>query len=646
MLCVSLLAVTGAARAADGKAPTVRKERPRIWFRAKAWQGPSVEKLRERMKTAEYKLRAVKLERKHAGTIARAVLYMGSGDGAAGKKAVAEFKKFRISGRTPSYSGIEAQKCAAMYDWLRDHPDFDEASRKAKIAHMEQWADGYMKYLKAGGDTPFYSRMSGALGGLTLMGLALHGDSPKAGEYVRFSAHFLREKLGTIRQAEDGATGGGTYGLNHAFTDWAHLVAAWRSATDWDAAQWIKKNQGDWLQRQLLWQIWATYPNGFLFKEGDLWEGAMDDKEQYRMQIDAVTGMYRNGYGRAWADDMHRRWPKSKWDDIPWDYHTSYAWEFFVFNDPDVKPKALSGLGRAEVFSPELHRFVAWRSSWKPDATVIHFKCGETVDQHPTRDQGKFTIFKYQPLAIKAGAYIGWQSKQHRFYQSVWSANVMLFTGPKYLGEQPRLRYEKVPSWSAWKARRKRAKRAPTGVLVASEANDRYARALGDMSGSLKDGATWRRELVFLGYKYLLVLDRAKATGDQKHRWTLHSVNEPKVTGGLAVVDNGKGRLFVKSLLPEKARLKKIGGPGHQCDYNGDNRVPKRGYKAQPQQRIGAWRLDIHPPDDAKECVYLHVLYPTDTGTEKMPACSVTKQGANLVVKVGDLSYTFKPASQ
>ena len=60
--------------------------------------------------------------------------------------------------------------------------------------------------------------------------------------------------------------------------------------------------------------------------------------------------------------------------------------------------------------------------------------------------------------------------------------------------------------------------------------------------------------------------------------------------------------------------------------------------------QLGAWRLDVAPAAAAPECVYLHVLFPADTKTAAMPATSVEKAGADLVVKVGDLSYTFKAA--
>jgi len=628
------------ALAADG-VPEVRRERPRVFLRATAWNGPSIEKIRGWMNRPEYQQRAKKLPRK---TIGNAVLFLMTGDEAAGQKAVAGLKGFTISGSSPSYSGIEAQKCAALYDWLHDHPDFDEASRKAKAAHMEQWADGYMRSLKRGGpSTPFYSRVSGAIAGLTAIGLALHGDSPKADEYVRYAAAYLREKIGTIREMEDGGTGGGSYGYHHEFTDLANLVAAWRSATDWDAARWIKRNQGNWLERQLLWQIWMTYPNGWFVKDGDIWGGSHTDRTQFRMQIDAVTSACRNGFGRTWADVMAKRYPN--WGGWPSDYHTEYVWQFFVFNDPEIPARPLSGLGRGAVFSPKLHGWVCWRDSWKPDATVIHFKCGETVDHHATYDQGKFLIYKEAPLAIKNGAYVGYQSSHHRYYKSVWSANCVIFTGPDFAGQQPHIDFDGTPSWTEWKAARdKRYKRPPTGVLLATEANDRLARALGDLTGSCQPGSSWTRELVFLGYTYLLVLDRVKAGPGHTHRWTLHTINEPKVEGTTAVADNGKGRLFCRTLLPPKAHLTKVGGPGHEFDTNGSNRPPKNWGKKEfpPEMQLGAWRLDVTPADGAGECVYLHVLFPTDTTTERMPACSVERRGADLVVTVGTLTHTFK----
>ena len=121
--------------------------------------------------------------------------------------------------------------------------------------------------------------------------------------------------------------------------------------------------------------------------------------------------------------------------------------------------------------------------------------------------------------------------------------------------------------------------------------------------------------------------------------------------GTLAVADNGPARLFCRTLLPEKATLTKVGGPGHECDFAGQNALPPDWTEVRPEKlgqstQMGAWRLDVTPADGAAECVYLHVLYPTDTKIDKMPECSVERKESSLTVKVGTLAYTFKPASK
>ena len=617
--------------------PTVREERPRVFLRAKAWDGPSVEKISKWMKRPEYQARIDNLRRTDIG---EAVYYLATGDEAAGRKAVEGLKKMTLSGTENCVLADGAQRLAALYDWLHGHPDFDEASRKDRIAHMEKWADYFVEYLRGGGVTPFFCRVPTPIAGLTCLGLALYGDSPKAEGYIRLAQQFLTEKWGTIRQMEDGAFGGGSPRLYWEFTEVSRAIAAWRSATDFDAAKWIQEHQGNWLERQMLYQIWTTYPNGWFIKNGDLWGSSHTDRYEYRTQIDAVTGMYRNGFGRTWADGMAGRWGTR-------DYYFSYTWNFFVFNDPEVPPRPLAGLGRTAVFSPRLHGSVCWRDSWQPDATIIHFRCGETVDHPSAYDQGRFTIFKYAPLAIKNGCKGQNDPAMGRYFKSAWSANVVIFDGPQNHGHQPKdIDIDGRPSWREWKAERDlRFKRPPTGILLATEANDRFARALGDLSGSTHPTTSaWTRELVFLGYESLLVLDRVKPGKGVQTRWLLHTINEPRVEGPVVIADCGRGRLFSRTLLPEKARLVKVGGGGrafHHKDHQGrEQSLPVTGGK--PEQILGAWRLDVLPPDPGAECVYLHVLFPTDTATPAMPACSVDQEGSDLTVKVGHLAYTFR----
>jgi len=683
-----LLTTSTSAAAEKAPLPKVRKERPRIFLRREAWDGPSVEQIKKWMVLPEYKARMAKLEdrikiKSGSKNMKLAVKYLLLDDTVTGRQVLDRFMGQRSGGHSPSYWGIKDQRMAATYDWLYDHPDFTPEMKKDRAAYLEMRCRGNTAYLKNQKENPYYSRFSGALAGLTACALAIYGDHPEAEKHLRFAYDCFREKMSSIRRSEDGATQGSSYGYHHEFTDLANLVAAWRSATDWDAAKWVKEKQGNWLERQMLFQIWMTYPNGRFVKDGDGWGRGTNDRVQYRMSIDAITGMYKNGFGRRAADLMHKRWGLM-------DYHAEYMWQWFVHNNPDVKPRPLSDLGRTAVFSPNLHGIVAWRDRWDTDATIIHVRAGEGVDTHSTWDQGKFIIYRQRPLAHKNGDYIGFMSPVHRYYKSPWSANCVVFTGTPEAVEKadrqqkpfitnpsarfPEFRYSSHNPWwprglfsyEAWQALRKNstewaesgrlyATLKPMGRLLEHETNDTFARCRIDLDHvrRKRDGGVWtlwewERELVFLGYKYLVVLDRVKPDPQFEHRWTLHTIHEPKVDGDLVIADNGPARLFCKTLLPANATLTKVGGPGRECDLNGANMRPK-GWTSEtfkkmgPGTHMGAWRLDVRPPAQTGERTYLHVLYPTDTKTDSMPACSSVGVNGDLIITVGDLTYTFKP---
>ncbi len=630
-----------AAQAFGGGIPEVRKERPRLFWRTKTWDGPSVERIKTWLERPEYKARMDRLKGKG---MLDAMRYRLLGDEEAGRRAVQWLKSLKVpTGKpkdSPSLTGMAAVKKAAVYDWMRDHPDFDEEGRRAAIAHFEWWGDYFHRYLP--GCVPFYSRNSGATAGLTAVGLALHGDSQKAQKYLSKAFVYLRENLGTIREAEDGATGGGTYAHTYQFIDCANTIALWRSATDWDAAEWIKTDQGNWLERQMLYQIWTTYPNGWFWKEGDIWGNHYRDKYEHAIPVAAVAGMYRNGLGRTHAENIRKRWGSSAY------YRDRVAW-FFLYNDPAIKAEPLSRLGHGDVFSPNLHGAVCWRSSWDAHGACVIFKTGDNVDHHGTWDTGKFSIFKHTPLAIKNGYYQdGYKSARHMYYRSPWSANVVVFDGENHGWQQGMPDLDNYTSWKTWKAKRDTLKHPVSGKLLKNEVNDAYARALADLSGSTyPTGSSWTRELMFLGYRYLLVLDRVKPGAGTKTRWLLHSINEPAidVSGRVATIDNGNGRLFCRSLLPEKAEMIKVGGKARAFvhkDRSGKEISWPYAKGGRPSQRLGAGRLDVVPRDETAEQVYLHVLYPTDTGTSAMPPCSVKKVGDAYAVKVGALTYTFK----
>ncbi len=573
----------------------VRKERPRIWIRKDDWEGPSTSKLKRWLQLPEYQKRG-------AGGMA-VLQYLANGDVAAGGKALGWLCKRKITGTSPSYTGAKAQQMAAYYDWLRNHPDFTAEKRKPVVAHLEESGDYFLKYVSGRGTAMYYSRYPGAIGGLCVIGLALYGDSPKAEKYIAGGYKALRE-YGLARQYEGGSSAGGTYSIHHAFPDLARAVFAFESATDAGLAKHIREKQGNWLERQLLWQIWSTLPDGYFVKEGDLWQ--QPDKKQTRIQIDVVTGLLGNGFGRSHADLMYKRWGRA-------DYHPYYVWNFFVFNNPDVKSRPLKELGKAELFGRDSHGYVIFRDGWGPGDTHIFFRCGEGLDIHSNRGAGSIDIYRHSTLAQRANKDYPKDGKDDR----IQFCNAMVFNDHDH--KKTEMKNDVILDFAAF-LKRKKSRNVELASILDYEVKNEYARVKGDITAAVKqDCKSWTRELVYLGYKYLLVLDRVETQDiPVVQKWQMHFVGETKVDGALAVSTAGKGRLFCKTLLPKDAVIsaEKVGK-----------------YHRHVVQRKG---------EAQGKSVFLHVLYPTEATTAKMPACSVEQQGANLLVKVGELSYTFK----
>lgn len=615
----------------------VRLARPRVFISTETeGTAPTLRELRRNFRRPDYqrRVRKDKLPKTHIG---QTLLWLLTGDEFASLDAAAwaceavDAGVNRARGNTPSYAGISVERTAAVYDWMHRHGGIGPVTRRLMMHHLEDWAQGLGRWVKRKKSTVFYSRRWGALAGSGVAGLAIFGDSPVGREHFRRACwHYASEGgLCTIRQAQDGGTAGSCYGLHHMFTDCANLGAAIQYGTDWDVATFTKEERGDWLQKQLYFQIHCTYPDGNFLKDGDRW-GSAKEHSQYRMQVDVVTRLYRNGIGRAWADRMAKRWPKY----YPCDYHTEFVWQFFVFNDPDVEPAPLEKLDRCMLFSPEIDGYALWRAGWEPDDTIVHFHAGDSLDMHGGADQGKFVIFKHKPLADKAGAYHGYGSRLHSYYRSALSANTVVFERPGRRGRGTttnQITYTNraggVNSFEEFQKARPPLG-PPVGKIVEHEVTDEYARAVARLDGATPDKGKrhkWTREIVFLGYQYVIVFDRVRIAGKTKARWLLNFDGEPTVRGHMIRFDNPPGRLFCKTLLPEEPVYQKVGGEGA------------------PKVMRDQWRVELTGPDPAAaQQVFLNVLYPADTKTPSMPRCTVEREGGGFEVKVGGLSHVFK----
>ncbi len=128
----------------------------------------------------------------------------------------------------------------------------------------------------------------------------------------------------------------------------------------------------------------------------------------------------------------------------------------------------------------------------------------------------------------------------------------------------------------------------------------------------------------------LVVFDRVVSANPAfKKTWLLHTLQEPQVQGraitAMRDTDGYGGKLVATSLLPERATLTKIGGPGK--DYWVES--AQRNYATtKAGAEGGAWRIEVSPAASAREDVFLHTLTVMDsTTTEAPPVGKVEGQG-------------------
>ena len=142
-----------------------------------------------------------------------------------------------------------------------------------------------------------------------------------------------------------------------------------------------------------------------------------------------------------------------------------------------------------------------------------------------------------------------------------------------------------------------------------------------------------------------MIFDRVTAVqADDPKRWYLHTMEQPLCVNGelrpdrsmhpeghfLAGGDtlraaHGGSVLFSKTVLPRKAVIRVLGGPGHQFEVNGENydmyprwwkQVGTKDY--QEQIGIGWWRVEVEPAVKSPSDLFLHVLWATDDRAREM----------------------------
>ena len=96
-----------------------------------------------------------------------------------------------------------------------------------------------------------------------------------------------------------------------------------------------------------------------------------------------------------------------------------------------------------------------------------------------------------------------------------------------------------------------------------------------------------------------------------------------------------RGRLFSKTLLPERFDMVKIGGPGKQFWVDGQNfPMPKGHATPDTTQLLGQWRIEVSPKKAAADDYFLHFIQAGDIGLSSMDKSELVRKGKRVGVRI------------
>jgi heparin/heparan-sulfate lyase len=286
------------------------------------------------------------------------------------------------------------------------------------------------------------------------------------------------------------------------------------------------------------------------------------------------------------------------------------------------------------------------RSGSGPDDTYALFTAGGILTMHRHYDNNNFVIFKKGFLTLDSGTRPVPGIHLSHYYARTVAHNCMLIKMPG----------EKMPAYWGGPASTEEPLPIPNdggqnnllgSKIIAFDEKEEYVYIAGDATESYHKDKTnlVLRQFLFLPPDLFVVFDRVNsAKADYPKTWLLHTAKEPVVNDKEFYSDHWEGRLFCRTLFPENAELKKVGGPGKQFwsdgrnwplpkltpddwNYNRSRLVPDT------HELLGQWRMEVSPGKPATDDIFLHLIQVGDTSLPRMAESKPVKTGDRAGVK-------------
>jgi hypothetical protein len=329
-----------------------------------------------------------------------------------------------------------------------------------------------------------------------------------------------------------------------------------------------------------------------------------------------------------------------------------YAYKDFLWRDSSIKAGSLEDFKLSHI-SPG-PGYVYARSSWDDDATYFFFKCGDRFTAHQHLDVGHFLIYKYEELAGDGGHYDSFGSSHDVNYhlRTIVHSTILVYDPAE---NWPGIRAGNVTgndggqahNWphhngavtdpAQWHEGRELYDIAD---IVAFEDQGSYLYIAADCtraySGNKMESFT--RQIVFLRPDTFVIFDRVcSRNAGFKKTCLLQAMKVPAQTDNHLVITNGKGRLFVQTLLPERPQVRLVSGP-ELYSYGGRDYPPSRDTGPAPECRV-----EISPSEPNVCDYFLHVLTAAGGDIASVEQASLIRRGRgkDIAVSVGTATINF-----
>lgn len=614
-----------------------KKSFPRIVCK----QGAAVEKIRQRyLEDTEFQ----KLTDQYA---TGASAWFCSKDYHEGVNAIDNLLKTRLTRPGDRGNLSNVLSLALQYDLLYDHPYWSVGMRQEIQKKLKNYVSQALKVLNKKSASLWHGRFQLACSTWVAASVFDIRNSTDLDLMSESHAHFL-SSLEAIRVTE-----GWPEGYNYWINNRAYgFVLACLSHLNSVQSESINKEISKTLETTGLWTLYGTRPDSTFVQFGDT--GPRNDlKDETQRFIDLVFLGTGNPLFKAYSDYLESNEKR---------YYQGYRWSKPVFKglidsgftrSDKTDLSFLNGeLPNSRIFGPQTFDQVFIRSGWGKDDTFISFRAGDTFTHHGHYQAGHFSIFKFDPLAIKSGTYGGYTSP-HRlnYYIRSISGNTILIQEPDETIKPNRFFKTKVsaggqriiiPTGSSirsvknWEKNKKLYQGASITAFDNSDPDYVYINSDLTRSYSSRKARKVIRQMLYLSSPdALIVYDQVESTkSEYTKKWLLHTRNKPwtqnervligEPLNGILIsedktirVAEKQGQLDMEIILPENPEILKIGGPdfkyyvetdGDDTVFDGKNMI--KGANEKSWFDSGLWRIELKSNKRSRKNEFFVLLKP------------------------------------